>query len=393
LQITDLKAYTNFVQNGQRGDETAEQFKQRMFSFIKSNEQHETDAEHVRKRREDFRHRMFIVQELPEEKIDANTLKQTLETVSSHIKFIWNAIINVWLDKASKQGALVPEDLCLTPEELAHADNLTERMLVIPPQKYFKPENDAVGRTMWYMELIKTTAQLITVTKAEDAAFRALEKEIGRVKAVEKAFARAAVQSGGVVRSLTPREITALNELEVQNRIRIALNKQKSKGIEPAPEDAARILAHQSTEPVTGTVQKEDDKVVPEVIVSPKGEAASDPNAKGSDSKTSSHHPLEGDGGDSVGKKADSTTEDLGRLSLSQDEGESKGADAHKGESTCVDGINVIPVVDKEPPLPKTRPVGAKGKRAKAAEKKRQRRAQRLAATLQPSGEAGASGS
>ncbi|MCP4475148.1 MAG: hypothetical protein GY821_11420, partial [Gammaproteobacteria bacterium] len=173
-----------------------------------------------------------------------------------------------------------------------------ERMLVIPPQKYFKPENDAVGRTMWYMELIKTTAQLITVTKAEDAAFSALEKEIGRVKAVEKAFARAAVQNGGVVRSLTPREITALNELEVQNRIRIALNKQKSKGIEPSPEDAALILAHQSTEPVTGTVQEEDEKVVPEVIVSPKGEAASDPNAKGSDSKTSSHHPLEGDGGD-----------------------------------------------------------------------------------------------
>ncbi|MCP4475962.1 MAG: hypothetical protein GY821_15640, partial [Gammaproteobacteria bacterium] len=71
LQITDLKAYTNFVQNGQRGDETAEQFKQRMFSFIKSNEQHETDAEHVRKRREDFRQRMFIVKELPEETIDA----------------------------------------------------------------------------------------------------------------------------------------------------------------------------------------------------------------------------------------------------------------------------------------------------------------------------------
>ncbi|MCP4474044.1 MAG: hypothetical protein GY821_05655, partial [Gammaproteobacteria bacterium] len=105
LQITDLKAYTNFVQNGQRGDETAEQFKQRMFSFIKSNEQHETDAEHVRKRREDFRQRMFIVKELPEETIDASTLKQALETVSRHVKFIWNAIVNAWLYKASKQGA------------------------------------------------------------------------------------------------------------------------------------------------------------------------------------------------------------------------------------------------------------------------------------------------
>ncbi|MCP4476341.1 MAG: hypothetical protein GY821_17635 [Gammaproteobacteria bacterium] len=85
--------------------------------------------------------------------------------------------------------------------------------------------------------------------------------------------------------------------------------------------------------------------------------------------------------------------EDLGKLSLSQDEGESKGADAHKGESTNADGISEIVVVDQEPPLPKTRPVGAKGKRAKLAEKKRQRRAQRLAASLQPPGEAGASGS
>ncbi|MCP4474722.1 MAG: hypothetical protein GY821_09200, partial [Gammaproteobacteria bacterium] len=175
------------------------------FSFIKSNEQHETDAEHVRKRREDFRQRMFIVEELPEEKIDVSTLKQTLETVSSHIKFIWNSIINVWLDKASKQGALVPEDLCLTPEELAHADDLTERMLVIPPHKFFKPENNAVGRTTWSMGLISTTTKLITATKDDDAAFRALEKEIGRIKAVEKAFTKAAVQNGGVVRSLTPR--------------------------------------------------------------------------------------------------------------------------------------------------------------------------------------------
>ncbi|MCP4489289.1 MAG: hypothetical protein GY820_18545, partial [Gammaproteobacteria bacterium] len=173
------------------------------------------------------------------------------------------------------------------------------------------------------------------------------------------------------------------------------------------PEEAALILAHQSTEPVTGTAQKSEEKFEPEVIVSPKGETASDPNVKEGDSDTSSHHPLEGDGEDPVtkrqrensqssggkGKKADSTMEDLGKLSLSQDEGENKGADAHKGEGTTVDGINVIPMVDQEPPLPKTRPVGAKGKRAKAAEKKRQKRAQRLAAALQPPGEAGASAS
>ncbi|MCP4491450.1 MAG: hypothetical protein GY820_29670, partial [Gammaproteobacteria bacterium] len=296
--------------------------------------------------------------------------------MSSHIKFIWNAIINVWLDKASKQGALVPEDLCLTPEELAHADDLTERMLVIPPHKFFKPENNAVGRTTWFMGLISTTTKLITATKDDDAAFRALEKEVGRIKAVEKAFTRAAVQNGGVVRSVTSREIAALKEIEVQTRIRAALHRQKSQGIEPSPEDAALILAHQNKEPVTGTVQKDDDKIVPEVIVSPKGEAASDPNVEEGESKTSSHHPLEGDGGDSVsgrqrensqssgGKKADSTMEDLRKLSLSQDEGESKGAEAPKGESTSVDGINVLPAVDQEPPLPRTRLVGAKGKRA-----------------------------
>ncbi|MCP4490305.1 MAG: hypothetical protein GY820_23740, partial [Gammaproteobacteria bacterium] len=263
----------------------------------------------------------------------------------------------------------MPEDLCLTPEELAHADDLTERMLVIPPHKFFKPENNAVGRTTWFMGLISTTAKLITATKDDDAAFRALEKEMGRIKAVEKVFAKAAIQNGGAVRPLTPREISALKELEVQARVRAILSRQKTSGIEPTPEEAAFILAHQSTEPVTGTVQKSDENIEPEVIVSPKGEAASDPNIKEGDSDTSSHHPLEGDGGDSVGKKADSTTEDLGRLSLSQEEGESKGADAHKGESTSVDGINVIPVVDQEPPLPKTRPVGAKGKRAKQAEK------------------------
>ncbi|MCP4486795.1 MAG: hypothetical protein GY820_05670 [Gammaproteobacteria bacterium] len=158
---------------------------------------------------------------------------------------------------------------------------------------------------------------------------------------------------------------------------------------------------------MTGPVQKSEEKFEPVVIESPKGEAASDPNAKEGDSETSSHHPLEGDGEDPVtkrqrensqssgveGKKADSTMEDLGKLSLSQDDGESKGADAQKGEVTTVDGINVISVVDQDPPLPKTRPVGAKGKRAKQAERKRQRRAQRLAASLQPPGEAGASGS
>ncbi|MCP4491592.1 MAG: hypothetical protein GY820_30435, partial [Gammaproteobacteria bacterium] len=171
----------------------------------------------------------------------------------------------------------------------------------------------------------------------------------------------AAVQNGGVVRSLTPREITVLEELEVQTRIRAALHRLRSQGIEPSPEDAALILAHQSKEPVTGTVQKSDEKIVPEVIVSPKGEAASDPNVKEGDSKTSSHHPLEGDGGDSASerqransqssggksKKADSTMEDLRKLSLSQDEGESKGADAHKGESTNADGISEIAVVDQ----------------------------------------------
>ncbi|MCP4493902.1 MAG: hypothetical protein GY820_42370, partial [Gammaproteobacteria bacterium] len=272
---------------------------------------------------------MFIVKEPLEEEIDSELLKQTLETVSSHIKFIWNGIINVRLDKAKKEGTLVFDALCLTPEEIEHGDNLAERMLVIPPQKYFKPENDSVGRTMWYMELIKTTAQLITATKEEDAAFRALEKEIGRIKAVEKAFARAAVQSGGVVRSLNPREIAVLKEMQVQSRIRAALHRLRSQGIEPSPEDAALILAHQSKEPVTGTVQKDDEKIVPEVIVSPKGEAASDPNVGEVESKTSSHHPLEGDGGDSVserqrensqssgGKKADSTMEDLRKLSLS----------------------------------------------------------------------------
>ncbi|MCP4489482.1 MAG: hypothetical protein GY820_19535 [Gammaproteobacteria bacterium] len=198
--------------------------------------------------------------------------------MSSHIKFIWNAIINVWLDKAKKKGALVPNDLCLTQEELEHADNLTERMLVIPPHKFFKPENNAVGRTTWFMGLISTTTKLITATKDDDAAFRALEKEIGRIKAVEKAFTMAAIQSGGVVRSLTSREITVLKELEVQTRIRIALNRQKAKGIEPSPEDAALILAHQSKEPVTGTVQKEDEEIMPEVLVSPTGDAASAPN-------------------------------------------------------------------------------------------------------------------
>ncbi|MCP4489522.1 MAG: hypothetical protein GY820_19735, partial [Gammaproteobacteria bacterium] len=155
----------------------------------------------------------------------------------------------------------------------------------------------------------------------------------------------------------------------------------------------------------TGTVQKDDEKIVPEVIVSPKGEAASDPNVGEGESKTSSHHPLEGDGEDSVserqrghsqssgGKKADSTMEDLRKLSLSQDEGDSKGADAQKGESTNADGISEVVVVDQEPPLPNIRPVGAKGKRAKQAEKKRRKRAQRLVASIdQQQGEAGASG-
>ncbi|MCP4503962.1 MAG: hypothetical protein GY822_28895, partial [Deltaproteobacteria bacterium] len=211
-----------------------------MFSLIKSDEQHE---------------------------IDASSLEQSLETVSSHINFIWNAIINVWLDKARKEGVLLPDDFCLTQEELAHADDLTERMLVTPPQKFFKPENDAVGRTTWFMGLITTTAKLITATKKDDEAFRGLEKEIGRIKVVEEVFTRAAVQNGGVVRPLTPREITVLKELEVQTRIRAALNRQKSSGIEPSPEDAALILAHQSKEPVTGTVQEDDDKIAPEVIV------------------------------------------------------------------------------------------------------------------------------
>ncbi|MCP4489533.1 MAG: hypothetical protein GY820_19790, partial [Gammaproteobacteria bacterium] len=232
-----------------------EQFKQRMFSLIKSKEQHDIDAEHVRKRREEFRERMFIVKEPLEEEIDASSLEQSLETVSSHIKFIWNAIINVWLDKARKEGVLLPDDFCLTQEELAHADDLTERMLVIPPQKFFKPENNAVGRTTWFMGLITTTAKLITATKEDDAAFRALEKEIGRIKAVEKVFTKAAVQNGGVVRALNSREIGVLKELEVQTRIRTILNRQKVSGIEPSPEEAALILAHQSTEPLKGTKQ------------------------------------------------------------------------------------------------------------------------------------------
>ncbi|MCP4487883.1 MAG: hypothetical protein GY820_11280, partial [Gammaproteobacteria bacterium] len=80
LQITDLQEYTKFVREGQRRDETVEQFKQRMFSLIKSKEQHDIDAEHVRKRREDFRERMFIVKEPLEEEIDASSLEQTLET-------------------------------------------------------------------------------------------------------------------------------------------------------------------------------------------------------------------------------------------------------------------------------------------------------------------------
>ncbi|MCP4498662.1 MAG: hypothetical protein GY822_01690, partial [Deltaproteobacteria bacterium] len=172
-------------------------------------------------------------------------------------------------------------------QELAHADDLTERMLVIPPQKFFKPENDAVGRTTWFMSLITATAKLITATKADDAAFRALEKEIGRIKAVEKVFTKAAVQNGGVVRPLTPREITVLKELEVQTRIRAALYRQKNQGIEPSPEDAALILAHQKKEPLKGTKQEvEEGKDTPEVIVSPKGEVVVDPNVQEGDSKT-----------------------------------------------------------------------------------------------------------
>ncbi|MCP4491208.1 MAG: hypothetical protein GY820_28420, partial [Gammaproteobacteria bacterium] len=212
---------------------------------------------------------------------------------------------------------------------------------------------------------------------------------MGRIKAVEKVFVKAAIQNGGAVRPLTSREISVLKELEVQARVRTILSRQKTSGIEPSPEEAALILAHQNTEPVTGTVQKSEEQFEPVVIESPKGEAASDPNAKEGNSDTSSHHPLEGDGEDPVmkrqrensqssgieGKKADSTMEDLGKLSLSQDDGESKGADAQKGEVTTVDGINVIPVVAPDPPLPKPSPVGAQGKRAKQAETRRPRRA------------------
>ncbi|MCP4491143.1 MAG: hypothetical protein GY820_28080 [Gammaproteobacteria bacterium] len=81
--------------------------------------------------------------------------------------------------------------------------------------------------------------------------------------------------------------------------------------------------------------------------------------------------------------------EELGKLSLSQDEGgEDNRADAHKGEVTSADGISKMQVIDQEAPLPKIRLIGAKGKQAKKAEKRRQR----LAASIQQQAEAEASG-
>ncbi|MCP4518690.1 MAG: hypothetical protein GY824_26135 [Delftia sp.] len=77
-----------------------------MFSLIKSKEQHAIDAEHVENRREAFRESMLVIKPPLEEEIDPDWLKQTLETVSSHIKFIWNGVVNVRLDKAKQIGAL-----------------------------------------------------------------------------------------------------------------------------------------------------------------------------------------------------------------------------------------------------------------------------------------------
>ncbi|MCP4490631.1 MAG: hypothetical protein GY820_25465 [Gammaproteobacteria bacterium] len=149
-QITDIQAYTEFVTYGQQKGESDENFKSRMFTFIKSEYQHERDALIMEQRRDSARKKLLESQPPPVEVVNVELLVRQLERAQSHLTFLWMAIMNTRADKAIELELPI-EDGMLTNAELAQLGTLDQQTLFLAPMRFFKPKSDAAGRIKWFM--------------------------------------------------------------------------------------------------------------------------------------------------------------------------------------------------------------------------------------------------
>ncbi|MCP4473094.1 MAG: hypothetical protein GY821_00670, partial [Gammaproteobacteria bacterium] len=216
-QITDIRAYSDFVQYGQQKGETDQDFKARMFSFLKSFDQHKKDLLLKEQKHESARLKTLAPLPTAPYMIDVVSLQRQLQRASTHLEFLWMGIGNTRVDQAI-QNNLSIEDGILTKAEQIQLHTLDQRWLYLAPMRFFTPTNDSAGRTNWFMQMIQFATKLATDRGEGEKKFRSLEVSEGRVKALDFLYAQAIKQNGGSARVMTEREIELLNAHLLRHR-------------------------------------------------------------------------------------------------------------------------------------------------------------------------------
>ncbi|MCP4486750.1 MAG: hypothetical protein GY820_05435 [Gammaproteobacteria bacterium] len=249
------------------------------------------------------------IQPPPVEVVNVELLVRQLERAQSHLTFLWMAIMNTRVDKATELGLPI-EDGMLTNAELAQLGTLDQRTLFLAPSRYFKPKNDSAGRIKWFMDMIEAAMRLATDQGDFEREFRSLETSEGRVKALDSIFSQAVRLNGGSARSLTIREATLLNAhllyMRAQKQKDRVLRGMNPEDVPPVlmtpppperdsrPEKVGKPKTNEGSEalmqsPPTTPKNEEEEEVISQTGEGQNMESAPAHNAEGEDTRSPSH--------------------------------------------------------------------------------------------------------